>query len=67
MYFADSNYSYCNMTGGGTDFVFNYYLLWGQQNETIFKERWVASAAASETFGFKNPTGWRIIVREGMA
>jgi len=33
----------------------DYEFLRGRQNETVVKERYVASAAASETFRFKPP------------
>jgi len=49
------------MTGGGREVVIDYVFLWGQQNETIVKDLCVASAAASETFRFKNPYRWRTI------
>jgi len=40
---------------GGWEFVIDYELLRGLQNETVVQVMCVAIAASSETFGFKSP------------
>jgi len=40
--------------------VVDYEVFVGGQNETVVKELYVCSAAASETFSLKPPTKWRI-------